>query len=636
MAEIKEIMKSPILFSPSEVAEVIGANAKGFSIPIYQRLYSWSKKEIEKLLQDIFNAFNANSNNDYYLGNLTLNFNERSKCYDIIDGQQRMTTLWLIGLVLMSKNTTAKWKPFLTDGHEALLKFTAREDDNEFLKVLLSKVNEAGLDMDFKRGSKVNLMMLEAIKTINNYLYESIESSLVDAYSNYIHANVKLAAIYLPDSIDLNKYFEDMNNRGIQLEAHHILKARLLENIPIEYQKSYAQVWDAVSQMNQYIEYGFSGTLKDHRKSIFDDNLEKYFAVGSSINGSRASNLKELIQAAKNVPAIDKGNTKKQIEVQDKVTSIINFPEFLLHSLRLFNENDKISVDEKKLLIIYSEYFFDENGKAANAAMFIQFLLRARIAFDKYFIKSVTSNEVTRWEIRDIAMKSDGDDFERRKYLDRIITQFQSMLNASTDTSIWLTAALRKTIGTNFNDSTFLSELEEIDRHTYTVIPSLQDLSRGVNTTRYWFYKLDYLLWLKWEKDSSNLPSIQGIDNLKDKVRNFQFRENRSVEHIQPQRPDKETWQVADGEKLSKVKDSFGNLALISTNSNSSYNNQPPKDKRLDFIKRTNNWGIESLKLVSVYSKNEWTIEAMREHEDEMKKVLVDAYNLKLIEPCLA
>lgn len=90
-----------------------------YLIPIYQRNYAWGQKEIEQLLDDI-----RDSECDYYLGNLIVN--KRDGVFEVIDGQQRLTTLFLLGiyLELPLKNT---------------LKFEARKNSNRILKYLEEK-----------------------------------------------------------------------------------------------------------------------------------------------------------------------------------------------------------------------------------------------------------------------------------------------------------------------------------------------------------------------------------------------------------------------------------------------------------------------------------------------------------------
>ena len=631
-------IEDPKLFSAFEIKKVLNTfpQTKGFNIPIYQRLYSWGNREIVKLLDDVLNSYKENNSKDYYIGNLTLNFNETTKYFDIIDGQQRMTTLWLIALVFKIHNSEINgWDTFLFNEDSMLLNFTAREDDNVFLKRI---IKDGSIDeITSFSGEKTNVKMIEAIKSIHKYIYSKKEKKddfNLEEYSNYFLKYVKMAAIYLPESIDLNKYFEDMNNRGLQLEAHHIVKAKLLEKIDKSLHSSYGKVWDAVSQMNQYVEYGFTDseeTLKRHRERLINCDIEYYCnpQENNIENITPEKELKDIIANAQNTQ-IDKENLGP---INDKITSILNFPEFLLICLELFL-NKQIPFDDKKLDKIFSEHIKKDNF---NSKAFIEHLFIWRILFDKYIIKSVTTNEETKWEIREIKMTNfdNKEHYLRYSHLDRKIIQIQSFLNVSTVVNLWLPDALRLVfqekdyvLSEMFNKETFCDKLEEIDIRIHSPLSDFSILNIGTSTNRYWFFKLDYLLWKRWN-NNINIPNFERIDSLKVRIDNFEFRENRSVEHIHAQNPDIETWDSEDVEELKNKKNQFGNLALISIRSNSSYKNQSFDNKKEDFIKRTKNWGIESLKLLSAYSYSEWTIENMEKHQEEMINLLSEHYMIK-------
>lgn len=74
----------------SKVINIDNIFTDEYIIPIYQRKYAWGNKEIEQLLEDIINA-----EGDYYLGTLIVNKKQKGK-YEVIDGQQRLTTLYLL------------------------------------------------------------------------------------------------------------------------------------------------------------------------------------------------------------------------------------------------------------------------------------------------------------------------------------------------------------------------------------------------------------------------------------------------------------------------------------------------------------------------------------------------------------
>lgn len=78
-----------------------------FNIPIYQRLYVWKSNQIKTLLEDIKNAFLKDINYDFFLGGVMLSNNLTGQI-DLVDGQQRFTTLWLICDELSKYNASLK------------------------------------------------------------------------------------------------------------------------------------------------------------------------------------------------------------------------------------------------------------------------------------------------------------------------------------------------------------------------------------------------------------------------------------------------------------------------------------------------------------------------------------------------
>lgn len=617
------MIPEPIPFTPLELNAIRSSHqVRNFNIPIYQRLYSWGHKEINSLLKDVLNAANKDPGRDYYIGNITLHHNKVSQCFDIIDGQQRLTTLWLIGSVMRAIGCQG-WDLFLLSDGSPMLSFAARREDERFLRSLIRADIDEPLDIV---AEDINLIMVDAIRSIKEFL-RKLSASEIERLSGFFLKQVNMVAILLPDSVDLNKYFEDMNNRGLQLESHHILKATLLSAISPELQSSYGKIWDAVAQLDQYLEYGLDGGLSLNRARLLkiDERITSFFdAVGDS---SDLPTLETLIGEGV------KAGRKRQREEQDpdmirvKVGSILNFPEFLLHSLKLFlkdSDTSGLSLEDKKLLTGFERYF--DNSNAEN---FIRHLFRCRTLYDEHFIKSINTEQGYRWEIRGIRqMDPSRDEYVRTSAgKDALLVQLQAMLNVSTAPSLWFTKALGHLLQEGDDQIRLLEVLGTVDRGIAKNFLGGNKLSsvlnNGTDTNRYWFYNLDYILWKEWTAGSLKLP-VAKIEEYPEKIRNFQFRDNRSVEHIYPRNPDFETWSTASlpDRAGGKIKDRFGNLALISVNSNSSYNNQSPDQKRWDFIHRTNKSGIESLKLAFAYGYEDWSVSAMTEHEQNMTNLL--------------
>lgn len=79
-------------YSKPNIGELF--TGRKYRVPKYQRAFSWNKEKAEQFFYDIFNK----NNEDYFLGSILLNKNGDS--YDIIDGQQRLTTISLFFLAL--------------------------------------------------------------------------------------------------------------------------------------------------------------------------------------------------------------------------------------------------------------------------------------------------------------------------------------------------------------------------------------------------------------------------------------------------------------------------------------------------------------------------------------------------------
>lgn len=97
------------------VKEIVKDNFE-FIIPVYQRPYVWDDEEIKKLLEDIKNTFTNSNESNYFVGNTyvikSLN-QQREKQYELIDGQQRFTTFWLIANAFKLLNIKAEITDYL-------------------------------------------------------------------------------------------------------------------------------------------------------------------------------------------------------------------------------------------------------------------------------------------------------------------------------------------------------------------------------------------------------------------------------------------------------------------------------------------------------------------------------------------
>ena len=176
-----------------------------YSIPRYQREYAWSDCEIERLLIDLWSAFQSTKSNRYYLGTLVVCPNEYGEL-ETIDGQQRLTTLALLfGMMKCFRNAP-------------IVRFDTRDKCNSFLQRFCK---DGSLPPD---GEGVK-SFLRAVSCIRDFKYSDENGvehkiSFVDnEFKNFLLTRVILFQVMMPMGTDAMAYFEVMNNRGEQVDA---------------------------------------------------------------------------------------------------------------------------------------------------------------------------------------------------------------------------------------------------------------------------------------------------------------------------------------------------------------------------------------------------------------------------------
>ena len=128
--------------------QVIVENDMVFTIPLYQRLFEWSKDNVMQLLDDLNSAFEKykkldaamdDDNSDYYIGMLTSTTarNDEKRMY-LVDGQQRFTVMTLIGCV-MQHFAHDLWHSFLLNDGKPRLSFVSRKSDEMYLQKLIQE-----------------------------------------------------------------------------------------------------------------------------------------------------------------------------------------------------------------------------------------------------------------------------------------------------------------------------------------------------------------------------------------------------------------------------------------------------------------------------------------------------------------
>lgn len=607
-----------------KVSEIF--TSKKYEIPIYQRNYAWKLKQIEDLIDDIYGA-----NGDYFLGNLIVNQKDKD-VYEVIDGQQRLTTLYLLQKYLGMNVPNDS------------LYFEARDKSNRTLSII-------GTDEE------------------NNLLEELKSEEIIDGYNNIercfnenkINSNEvkkifreKLNSVYLirvqvPKDIDLNHYFEIMNTRGEQLELHEIAKAKLLGVLKNDMDKKVgAIIWDACSKMDTYVQMNFdlksrkelflSGKSNNEYKldikfDNFDEIVEKIKPSddnkkdskndnndsdnNNNKNNTNANNPKKLIEILKELN-INKSDKKTIVEENERFESIISFPNFILHVNKVINESEEMEsmLDDKNLLKNIQSNWEDEE-KAKN---FLYNLLKCRVLFDKYIIKrefAKNHKESGRWSLQSLKCYEENkfnyvstfNDSDKNKIL-RTLQACLRITYTSPKTMHWISLVLKNLIDNEECDILKLLEDycdEKIKKSNYI------GCKGGFEFERIVFTYLDYILY----RDGYSYEDKEIIKKLDD---DFEFQFRNSIEHFYPQNPsEKQEGVNFDVDSLN----SFGNLALITVSGNSKFSNLLPAGKVKSYpsiIKQS--LKLRIMEFMINNNGNMWSEKIVEQHKEEMFKIL--------------
>lgn len=600
-----------------------------YCIPLYQRDYAWEEKEIVQLIEDIDDV---NLGENYYIGSLIVSY--RDGVYEVVDGQQRLTTLFLL-LSYLGLNA----------GNEEALSFSCRDKSNYTLRHIIPIFADERDKYDVEHLKQNIISGLAIIK-------ENIEKYTDEHRNEFIKKleNVVIYRIEVPNHTDLNHYFEIMNTRGEQLEQSDILKARLMSELQgnKKDQDVFATIWDACRDMSGYVQMHFTPAL---RGELFDydwghiptHRLTDYRKLSLSSLSMSGSLITDIISPNFSVESND-GYLDDDTRV--RFESVIDYPYFLLHVLKVYlNLHPEIKhrdgdtlvyelLDDKKLTSSFERVldYGVVNGEPINRSKFTRefmiCLLRTRYLFDMYIIKREYANDSSdgEWSLKSLYVS--GQQSNKRAYYAN--TRFaayrhrestnkwrhpynlmlQSALRVSytspkvmhwiTELLIWLSS----NVDNLYTDIPYYTDIiNEIAKRPVREFIEKEEYSLGVSTPHIVLNYLDFLL---WERN----PSVD-----------FSFEFRNSVEHWYPRNPSEGTFERWDDNV-----DRFGNLCLIQRNVNSRFSNMSPEAKKStfkDMIKK----GSLKLRIMSDLTQGnnasqQWKDIICAKHEQEMLDLL--------------
>lgn len=638
--------------------EKVSAAGMGFIVPSYQRPYVWSDEDVIKLFADITEAY-KDGEPTYFIGSVlsALRDENGGQAYELIDGQQRTTTLMLISLAFRSIGIVTALADVSVLGEQPRLNFEIR---NSVLNLLGSY---AGLEKLTRPGPEtiqndVYLTHLDANLRVLTQQVLTLKKDAafnLEAFAEYLYRQVCWVNNIVPERMDLNRLFSSMNTAGIQLEPVDLLKAKLLRKISTE-KALYSTIWQACEHIENYFERNLRQLFPSSNWNALDyHDIQHYDGNvfgGAASNGQSELRGKTLATLLEEVMAGDAPENPRQPEPEDTQTdiddetvycrSVVGFELLLIHALRVFCVRQDWPDLEPRIkaanLMACFECLLEQDEAKIKA--FIELLWQVRYQFDSWVVKWVEHDDREDPQLRLTTIsrsKSGGNTYLNRsaKELGALV-QLQAVRNFTGDRSAqyWLTAFLARLVKyPSMKEEEVLSTLELLDNQLSLTTETQKIASfqiakgetpatknwmdkehyfggaEGTGFEHYWFQKLEYLLWKYGDKSD-------------DKLMRYRITSKNSVEHVHPQNEEYKTHMPK--EHLN----AFGNLVLLSPGENSSYSNQAVRKKKADFESKPR---YDSLKLKAIFElhserEGKWGLDEITMHQQRMVKILRSHY----------
>lgn len=215
-------------FQKQTLLGLFDSSQKSFIIPVYQRAYSWDKDNWQILLDDLKEQVNG-SNNTYFFGNVLLETIEEDISYEIIDGQQRLTTLSIFIRALLSVLAERE-----KNGED--ISISIKDKERLFLKDGGNKkLRPVSYDMacfdaliiEGKRSFETSSPSQQKIKAGRTFFIKELERESTDTLLKILKKieSTKITSIELTGKKEAALMFELQNNRGKDLTNMERLKS---------------------------------------------------------------------------------------------------------------------------------------------------------------------------------------------------------------------------------------------------------------------------------------------------------------------------------------------------------------------------------------------------------------------------
>ena len=553
-----------------------------FEIPDYQRAYSWTKENLKQLVEDIWESVELNKargNKEfdqyepYFLGSIVLCSKEYKDdgcgIYDVIDGQQRLTSIIMLIATIRDLIDNEEYKKVLSDliyqkpnvlmGIKESIRVKARGKEEEFFKkyILTNGGTELVKDLDMEELSEAKQNMVNAIEVFRDSFFnengELLEEKL-NEFIVYLLQKVVLVVITTESFTSAFRLFNVIYARGLPLTDSDLLKSENLRVMNPEIRKEYTDIWESHEQdlgkekLDQII--GFMRTMKLKNKveeSVYEEFSKKIFRNEPEYLGVNFVNHLTAVKALYDKYIID-GNLEGVSEEEK------SYYKNLINIMREFLPYD----DWMAAVIRFAEKFNDD-----------------KLVLE--FVKVLEKRLVIDWV--------NGNSFADR--LNRVYGILEAIEEKDSLEEIK-------------EAPVFLYDLERTTAYFENALNDIDFYSKGrMMIPKYIFVRLDM------EKRANEVLDYS------DKI---------MIEHVLPRNAKEAYWKDNfSADQRRNWANKFGNLVIITGAKNTRANNKPFAEKVEQYLSKKSDFAITK----EVLELSDWNMDSLKDrHESLVNRAL--------------
>ncbi|RVY76386.1 DUF262 domain-containing protein [Helicobacter pylori] len=258
-----------------------------YQIPIYQRPYQWTEENCKKLLDDLLSSYEYYKESDYFCGSLVLiaigtDSATNAKTYDVVDGQQRLSTFILLAKVLADlyngldpeylEYLQESWKDRYTERKRLSFNTIGSNAEDDFAYAL-----EHFSDSQASNNKNNKNNYLKNAVCLKDYLREK-EIKNINDFIEWLYSNVKFITIICPSIDKALRIFNVLNARGLALNAIDVFKVELLKKLANKKdQEEFVSRWSALHQKCSGNESKFPKRKENKREKNATETLFSWY-----------------------------------------------------------------------------------------------------------------------------------------------------------------------------------------------------------------------------------------------------------------------------------------------------------------------------------------------------------------------